>query len=73
MSPLMLEGEVVGYWLRTRQGAHPLVVHSAWRTTPEAAAWVVLASTQQARTPEPSRLARQAARAARASETGPGE
>ena len=73
MSPIMLEGDVVGYWLRTRRGVRPLVVHSAWRTTPEAAARVVLASTQQARTPEPLRLARQAVRAARASETGPGE
>jgi len=65
-SPLLLQGELVGYWLRTRRGARPLAVHAAWRTGPDTAVEVVLAATGRARTPEPLRLARQAARAARA-------
>ena len=66
MSPLLLKGEIIGYWLRTKYGVRPLAVHGAWRTTPETAA-VVLATTGRARTPEPIRLARQLARAERAS------
>jgi deoxyribonuclease V len=65
-APLLLEGELVGYWLRTRHGTRPLAVHAAWRTGPETAAQVVLATVVRARTPEPLRLARQAARVARA-------
>ncbi|MGH3319652.1 MAG: endonuclease V, partial [Streptosporangiaceae bacterium] len=34
-SPLRLEGELVGYWLRTRQGRRPLAVHAGWRTSPD--------------------------------------
>jgi deoxyribonuclease V len=65
-SPLVVEDELVGYWLRTRRGTRPLAVHAAWRTDPETAVGVVLASVGRARTPEPLRLARRAARAARA-------
>jgi deoxyribonuclease V len=65
-SPLLLEGELVGYWLRTRAGRRPLAVHAAWRTGPDAAAELVLAAGAGRRTPEPLRLARQAARLARA-------
>jgi deoxyribonuclease V len=64
-SPLLLEGELVGYWLRTRAGTRPLAVHAAWRTEPKLAAELVLAQSR-ARTPEPLRLARQAARRSRA-------
>jgi deoxyribonuclease V len=64
-SPLVLEDEVVGYWLRTRPGTRPLACHAAWRTDPETAADVVLALTGQLRTPEPLRQARTAARQAR--------
>jgi deoxyribonuclease V len=64
-SPLVLGGELVGYWLRTRPGTRPLAVHAAWRTGPEAAADVVL-SVSHARTPEPLRRARRRAREARA-------
>jgi deoxyribonuclease V len=64
-SPLLLEGEVVGYWLRTRVGTRPLAVHSAWRTDPDTAARVVL-SACRVRTPEPIRRARRRAREARA-------
>jgi deoxyribonuclease V len=59
--PLLLEGELVGHWLRTRAGTRPLAVHAAWRTGSAAAAEVVL-STSRARTPEPLRRARRRAR-----------
>jgi deoxyribonuclease V len=64
-SPLLHERELVGYWLRTRAGTRPLAVHAAWRTDPDIAAQVVLA-TCRARTPEPLRRARRRAREARA-------
>src|SRR5262249_39007466 len=65
-SPLLIEGDLVGYWLRTKEGARPLAVHAAWRTDPETALAVVGAATRRVRPPEPLRLARQAARTARA-------
>jgi len=65
---LLLEGDLVGYWLRTRAGTRPLAVHAAWRTDPGTAADVVL-SASRARTPEPLRRARQRAREARARRT----
>jgi len=72
-SPLLLDGETVGYWLSTRDGARPLAVHVAWRTDSAAALEVVLRVTAgRARTPEPIRLARQAAREARAVGGTPG-
>jgi deoxyribonuclease V len=64
-SPLLHAGELVGYWLRTRAGTRPLAVHAAWRTDPDTAAEVVLASCR-ARTPKPLRRARRRAREARA-------
>jgi deoxyribonuclease V len=64
-SPLMLEGELVGYWLQTRQGTRPVAVHGGWRTTAAEAAEIVL-SASRARTPEPLRRARRRAREARA-------
>lgn len=67
VSPLLLEGDLVGYWLRTRPGARPLAVHAAWGTDPRQAVEVVLAATRRPRTPEPLRAARRAARRARAS------
>ncbi len=65
-SPLVLEGAIVGYWLRTGRGRRPLAVHAAWRTDPDTATELVLACTSGARTPQPLRRARQAARTARA-------
>jgi deoxyribonuclease V len=65
-SPLLLEGELVGFWLRTKRGTRPLAVHAGWRTDAETAAETVLTTVRRARTPEPLRLARRAARAARA-------
>jgi deoxyribonuclease V len=66
ISPLQLDGELVGYWVRTRTGVRPLAAHAAWRTGPEVAAFVVLALCRGQRAPEPLRLARRAAREARA-------
>lgn len=65
-SPLELDGERVGYWLRTRTGARPLAVHAGWRTGPEVAVEVVMGAAGRARTPEPLRQARTAARRLRA-------
>ncbi|MDR5683229.1 MAG: endonuclease V [Armatimonadota bacterium] len=65
ISPLRLDGEVVGYWVRTRPATRPLVAHAAWRTDPQTAAEVLLALTGRRRTPQPLRLARRAARMAR--------
>jgi deoxyribonuclease V len=59
-------GEVVGYWVRTRARARPLVAHAAWRSDAETAATVVLAGAIRARTPEPLRTARRLARESRA-------
>jgi deoxyribonuclease V len=63
---LLLGGEVVGYWVRTRSGAKPVAVHAAWQTDAQAAVQVVLAATRRARTPEPLRRARTLARTKRA-------
>jgi len=52
--------------LRTRSRARPIVVHPGWRTDLDTAAAVVVAATRRARTPEPLRRARRAAREARA-------
>ena len=66
ITPLTHGEQLVGYWVRTRNGARPLVAHAGWRTSPETAAKVVLSTTCRARTPEPLRFARQLARTARA-------
>lgn len=65
-SPLLLGGELVGYWLRTRPATRPLAVQAAWRTDADTAVAVVLAASQTTRTPEPLRQARRLARLARA-------
>ncbi len=65
-TPLELDGERVGAWVRTRVGARPLAVHPGWRTTLESAIEVVLGAVQGHRTPEPLRRARQLARVMRA-------
>jgi deoxyribonuclease V len=72
-SPLRVGRSPVGYWLRTKAGTRPLAVHAAWQTDPETAVTVVLGAARHARTPDPLRLARRAAREARAwSERRPG-
>ena len=65
-SPVTLEGDVVGFWLRTRLHARPVVVHAAWRTSPEVALEAARRCMHRARTPEPLRHARRLARLARA-------
>lgn len=65
-SPLLVDGELTGCWLRVRAGARPLAVHAAWRTDPPTAVAVVRSALGNFRTPEPLRLARNAARRARA-------
>lgn len=69
-APLHLEGELVGYRLRTRRGARPVCVHAAWRTDSDTAREVVMAAVQRARTPEPLRVARFLARSTRAQDEG---
>jgi deoxyribonuclease V len=66
VSSLELDGVVVAAWLRTRAGTRPILVHPAWRTDLETALEVVRRSVLGARTPEPLRRARRAARLARA-------
>jgi deoxyribonuclease V len=65
-SSLVLDGTLVGWWVRTRRGAHPVAVHAAWRTDADTACRVVVAAVRGHRTPEPLRVARCAARLARA-------
>ena len=64
---VVLDGEVVGSWVRTRTRARPVLAHAGWRTSVEMAAALVLrASTEGARTPVPLQEARRVAREARA-------
>jgi deoxyribonuclease V len=73
-SPLTIDGEVVGCWLRTRAGARPVAVGPAWKTDLATATKVVMAAVRRARTPEPLRRARRAARRGRAGiDSGPPE
>lgn len=65
-SPLVLDGDTVGCWLRTRCRARPLAVHTGWRTDLDSARTVVLAAVGRVRAPEPLREARRLARRARA-------
>jgi deoxyribonuclease V len=65
-SPLILDGDVVGAWLRTRHGARPVAVHPGWRTTLTDAIEVVSRAALGHRTPEALRYARHRARIARA-------
>ena len=65
-TPLLVGGEVVGCWVRTRAGAKPVAVHAAWQTDEHDAVQVALAATRRARTPEPLRRARTLARTRRA-------
>lgn len=69
-SPLWLDDDLVGFWVRTRAGVRPVAAHAAWRTTAAQAVEVVLATATRARTPQPLREARRAARGARAAAGG---
>jgi deoxyribonuclease V len=61
-SPLSLRNRLVGFRLRTVAGAQPIAVHASWRTSPETAREVGLATTHMSRIPEPLQRARQLAR-----------
>jgi deoxyribonuclease V len=65
-SALLLDGERVGAWVRTRHGARPVAVHAGWRTDVDVAVAVVLSASRRHRTPQPLRHARRIARLARA-------
>jgi deoxyribonuclease V len=66
MTPVRVNSGCVGFWVCTRTGARPVLAHAGWRTSPEAAAQIVLAaSTDEARTPVPLQEARRVAREAR--------
>ena len=56
-TPIRVGDEIVGYWVCTRAGTRPLVAHAAWRTDPDTAAGVVVATACSSRTPEPLRRA----------------
>jgi len=62
---LRLEGELVGYRVRTRTGVRAAVIHAGWRVDPDTACKLVLDVTRSSRTPEPLRQARRLARARR--------
>ena len=62
-NPVAVEDRVVGRCVCTRTGAGPIVAHAGWRTDADVAAAVVLAaSTEGARTPVPLQEARRVAR-----------
>jgi deoxyribonuclease V len=65
-SPLVLDGETVGAWLRIQPRARPIAVHAGWRTDPDAAVQIVMSVASKVRTPEPLRQARRIARLQRA-------
>lgn len=65
-SLLLLDGQAVGAWVRTRPGRRPVAVHAGWRTGPDVAVEVVRRCGGRHRTPAPLREARRAARSARA-------
>lgn len=67
---LELDGEVVAARVRTRLGARAVVVHPGWRTDLPVAIDLVRRADGRARTPEPLRAARRAARLARAHDEG---
>ena len=64
-APLLLNGELVGYRLRTQRSVRPVIVHAAWRVDAETACAVVLSVSHAGRTPGPLREARRLARATR--------
>jgi deoxyribonuclease V len=63
---LCLDGELVGYRLRTHGAARAVVVHGGWRVDAETARAMVLRLRGPGRTPAPLRAARHLARTSRA-------
>jgi deoxyribonuclease V len=70
-SPLLIDDDVVGCWLRTQPGVRPLAVHPGWRVDLNTAIDLVSLLTKRRRTPEPLRRARQLARRARTQQQTP--
>ena len=70
ISPLLVDGALVGFWVRTGVGRRPLAVHAGWRTDAPTAARIVPAAAR-VRTPEPLRQASRLARTARADQQIP--
>lgn len=70
-APLLVDGAVVGYRLRSRAGVKPICVNSGWRTSVDLARDVVFELCQESRTPEPLRQARRLARESRSSSGAP--
>jgi deoxyribonuclease V len=64
-TPLWIDRDQVGWWLRSRVGARPLAVSPGWRTDLDTVVEVVMRSIGRVRTPEPIRQARRIARTAR--------
>jgi len=64
-SQLLLADEVVAYWLRTRAGRRPVVVHAGWRVDAATSVAVVRRCAGPHRTPAALREARRLARQAR--------
>jgi deoxyribonuclease V len=71
MTPLWIDRDQVGWWLRTSAGALPVAVSPGWLTDLDTAPEVIIASVGRVRTPEPIRQARRVARTARGVESGP--
>jgi deoxyribonuclease V len=69
-SALRIGDEIVAYWVRTRRGTRPLVAHAGWQTDREQAIDLLVRLTPRWRTPLLLRVARQAARLARAADGG---
>ena len=65
-APLLRDGEVIGYAVRTRAGVHPVLAHAGWRTSSQLSRDLVLALAGRWRTPSPLRAARTLERTARA-------
>lgn len=61
-APLYIGDRLVAYWVRTRTGVRPLVVHAGWHTSPDEAVEVVLGAGGRMRWPEVLRQARRLAR-----------
>jgi len=64
-SPLVLDGSVVGYAVRTRADVKPIFVSTGHRVSPETAVDIILACCRRFRLPEPIRAAHNAAGRAR--------
>lgn len=63
---LTIGDTTVGYWYRSVCGTRPLAVHAGWQTSPDLALKIIRRVSSGTRTPEPLRVARRAARTARA-------